>query len=224
LNLEKTVAAALPVDLWMIAKVARATEAANRNFASFNLMNVTSAAHQLWLYELCDVYIEAVKPVLATQESSRDVLYFALEQGLKLLHPMMPFITEELFHRLPRADTSLPSICIASYPELDPQNLPARVLEAEAEFDQLFELIKSLRSTVMDRKLPPKTTKLALIPGSESLRIQLESNEMALQALVRTVGTIELAKEMKEEGEKCEKVELMNENEQLKCTIFIIKA
>lgn len=224
LNLEKTVAAALPVDLWMIAKVARAAEAANRNFASFNLMNVTSAAHQLWLYELCDVYIEAVKPVLATQESSRDVLYFALEQGLKLLHPMMPFITEELFHRLPRADTSLPSICIASYPELDPQNLPARVLEAEAEFDQLFELIKSLRSTVMDRKLPPKTTKLALIPGSESLRIQLESNEMALQALVRTVGTIELAKEMKEEGEKCEKVELMNENEQLKCTIFIIKA
>ena len=65
-------------------------------------MNVTAAIHHLWLYELCDVYIEAVKPVLATQESSRKVLYFALEQGLKLLHPMMPFITEELFHRLPR--------------------------------------------------------------------------------------------------------------------------
>jgi len=223
LNLEKTVATALPVDLWMIAKVARAAESANRNFSSFNLMNVTSAIHQLWLYELCDVYIEAVKPVLATQETSRDVLYFALDQGLKLLHPIMPFITEELFHRLPRADTSLPSICIATYPELDHQNLPVRVLEVEAEFDQLFELIKALRSIVMDRKLPPKTTKLTLIPGTESLRKQLELNEMALQALVRTVGSIELG-EIKVEDEKCEKVELMSENDQLKCTLFITKA
>ena len=111
----------LPVDLWMLAKIAHASEAANKNFACFNLMNVTAAIHHLWLYELCDVYIETVKPVLATQESSRKVLYFALEQGLKLLHPMMPFITEELFHRLPRANPGeISSICIAEYPDLDP--------------------------------------------------------------------------------------------------------
>lgn len=210
----------LPVDKWMLAKVARAAEAANRNFAAFNLMNVTAAVHQMWLYELCDVYIEAVKPVLATHPTSRDVLYYALEQGLKLLHPMMPFITEELYHRLPRADSACVSICVASYPEMDPAQLPEAVLAGEKEFDDIYELIKVVRSTVMDRKLPPKTTRLALLPDSAScLRNQLETNMPAIQALVRTVGSIEL-----ENSECCEggeRIELMGENEKLKCVLFI---
>lgn len=213
----------LPVDLWMLAKIARASEAANKNFACFNLMNVTAAIHHLWLYELCDVYIEAVKPVLATQESSRKVLYFALEQGLKLLHPMMPFITEELFHRLPRANPGeIASICIAEYPDLDPAALPAFILDAEGEFDQLYELIKSLRSSVMDRKLPPKTTKLLLIPGNNSsLQSTLKLNESALQALVKSVGSIEVASDGEGFSESAEMIELMPENEKLKCQLFI---
>lgn len=211
---------ALPVDLWMLSKIVRASEAANKNFAAFNLMNVTSAVHQLWLYELCDVYIEAVKPVLATQESSRKVLFFALEQGLKLLHPMMPFITEELFHRLARGDKTVESICIASYPDFDSQSLPAHVTKSEEEFDQLFELIKSVRSTVMDRKLPPKTTKLFLSPASEDLRTLLARNESALQALVRTVGSIEIC----EDACGGEKIELIPaDNEKLRCAIWITK-
>lgn len=217
LDFEAVAREGLPVDKWMLAKVARASEAANRNFASFNLMNVTAAVHQMWLYELCDVYIEAVKPVLATHHTSRDVLYYALEQGLKMLHPMMPFITEELYHRLPRADTSCESICIASYPELEAASLPAKIVEGEKEFDDIYELIKALRSTVMDRKLPPKTTKLALLPHSAALLAQLEINLAALQALARTVGSIELVSD-RVEGEL---IELMSENEKLKCSLFI---
>ena len=211
----------LAVDLWMLAKIARASEAANKNFACFNLMNVTAAIHYLWLYELCDVYIEAVKPVLATQESSRKVLYFALEQGLRLLHPVMPFITEELFQRLPRANpTELASICVAEYPEMDSAALPALLLEKEAEFDQLYELIKCLRSSVMDRKLPPKTTKLALLPATDTLLASLKSNESALQALVKSVGSVEIVATATD-GEM---LELMSENEKFKCQLFISKA
>ena len=212
----------LPVDLWMLSKIARASELANKNFSSFNLMNVTTAIHQLWLYELCDVYIEAVKPILSSQESSQRVLFFALEQGLKLLHPMMPFITEELYHRLPRGDQGSISICVSSYPELEPLSLPSHVLKAEEEFDQLFELIKSVRSTVMDRKLAPKTTKLFLFPSSTDLEINLSRNESALQALVRTVGSIVLINDISDgQGEMIELIP--GDNEKLKCTIFIDK-
>ena len=136
----------------------------------------------------------------------------------------MPFITEELYHRLPRADTCTPSICVSSYPEMDIAALPPKIIQSEQEFDQLFELIKSLRSTVMDRKLPPKTTKLYLIPNSDSLREQVQINLMALQALVRTVGTVQLWEHEEIAGDEFEMVELMNENEKLKCKLYIVKA
>ena len=52
----------------------------------------------------------------AQQAAARRTLYTTLEFGLKLLSPFMPFVTEELFQRLPKKDTSCPSICVASYP------------------------------------------------------------------------------------------------------------
>lgn len=214
----------LPVDLWMLAKIAKASEIVEKNFNCFNLMNVTAAIHHLWLYEICDVYIEAVKPVLSTQESSRKVLFFALDQGLRLLHPMMPFITEELFHRLPRANPQeIPSISVAEYPEFDSTTLPDFVLENESEFDQIYELIKCLRSNVMDRKLPPKTTKLSLIPLNSSLMTALKLNESALQALVKSVGSIEL-KESSDASDELDMIELMGDNDKLKCKLYITKA
>lgn len=64
---------------------------------------------------------EYLKPVFASGSESekaaaRRSLYTTLEYGLKLLSPFMPFVTEELYQRLPRQDTSCPSICVASYP------------------------------------------------------------------------------------------------------------
>ena len=136
---------------------------------------------------------------------------------------MMPFITEELFHRLPRANPSeITSICVSEYPEIDPTTLPSFILESESEFDQIYELIKSLRSNVMDRKLPPKTTKLYLLPSNQSLHSSLKLNESALQALVKSVGSIEIVGGVVEGVELA--IELMPENEKLKCQLFITSA
>jgi valyl-tRNA synthetase len=209
----------------MIAKVARASEACNKNFASFNLMNVTTAVHQLWLYELCDIYIEAVKPVLATAaKSSQDVLFYTLDAALRLIHPIMPFISEELFQRLPRANNNSSSICIANYPKLEPQHLPQFILDAEQEFDQIFELIKIIRSTVMDRKLPPKATKLALKASNESLHMALKRNETALHSLAKSVGSISLitSENEKEFEEIKDAIILLPENDKLSCSLYII--
>lgn len=57
---------------------------------------------RFWQYELCDVYIECIKPLLneadeAEKQRIRDVLFSVLEYGLRLLHPLMPFLTEELW-------------------------------------------------------------------------------------------------------------------------------
>jgi valyl-tRNA synthetase len=78
--------------------------------------------YDFWLKELADVYIEALKPVMknGTEEekkAARNTLFRCLDSGLKLLHPSMPYITEELYQRLPhRLDNRPESISIAPFP------------------------------------------------------------------------------------------------------------
>ena len=99
----------------------------------------TNAVYNFWLYELCDVYIvscvpgchslfltklqEAMKPMtdesasVATRKSAQQTLYTCLDYGLRLLHPFMPFVTEELWQRLPRIpNDTTPSIMVSRYP------------------------------------------------------------------------------------------------------------
>lgn len=87
-------------------------------------MLATQAVYQFWLYELCDVYIEAMKPLSAddapenVRRSAQDTLYTCLDQGLKMLHPFMPFVTEELWQRLPRRpEDKTVTIALAAFPK-----------------------------------------------------------------------------------------------------------
>ena len=78
--------------------------------------------YDFWLKELADYYIEAIKPVMKgndeeAKKAALNTLYLCLDFGLKLLHPTMPYITEELYQRLPhREGEAFESICIATYP------------------------------------------------------------------------------------------------------------
>lgn len=78
--------------------------------------------YQYWLDSLCDVYIENSKVIISDgtpeeQRSAIDTLYTAIEGGLTMMHPFMPFVTEELWQRLPRrAGDTTPSIVVAAYP------------------------------------------------------------------------------------------------------------
>jgi valyl-tRNA synthetase len=79
--------------------------------------------YDFWLKELADFYIEATKPVMKSSDeeakkAALNTLYICLDAGLRMLHPTMPYITEELFQRLPHRKGSVPeSICIAAFPE-----------------------------------------------------------------------------------------------------------
>jgi valyl-tRNA synthetase len=85
----------------------------------------TKLAYQFFYDELCDVFIENSKSILSDgtpeeQQSVQQTLYKTLDVALRLLHPFMPFITEELWQRLPRdKNNTVPSIMLAPYPEAD---------------------------------------------------------------------------------------------------------
>lgn len=109
-------------DLWILHKLNIAIKEANLNLEQMNFMQATNAVYQFWWTELCDVFLEVCKPVIdngSAQEkrAAQNVLYTCLDQGLKLLHPFMPFVTEELYQRLPRRpNDKIPSIMVSKYP------------------------------------------------------------------------------------------------------------
>ena len=93
---------------------------------AYDFSAATNAVYAYWQYEVCDVFIELMKPVMAKGEEAaaekdvtRSTLWLCLDYGLKLLHPFMPFVTEELWQRLPQPKAvSVPqSIMIADYPK-----------------------------------------------------------------------------------------------------------
>ena len=89
--------------------MAFAVESATTGFKEYQFPDITTAIFNFWLYELCDVYLEAVKPVMwgeigdaKTQQCSKETLYTCLDVALRLTAPFMPYVTEELWQRLPR--------------------------------------------------------------------------------------------------------------------------
>jgi valyl-tRNA synthetase len=136
-----------PVEKWILAKLNKAAGEVNTHLSTMNFMATTTAMHQFWLYELCDVYLEACKAL--TTPSAQSTLYYCLDAGLRLLHPVMPFVTEELWQRLPRQATQPESIVVAEYPEYQSsweKNLNA----SELLFDHVLESARSVRSLMTE--------------------------------------------------------------------------
>ncbi|KAJ1950987.1 valine--tRNA ligase [Linderina macrospora] len=147
---------------WILHKLNIAARDVNAALAEMNFMAATTAVYSFWLYDLCDVYIEYIKPITtpeadpAARRSAQETLFTCLEQGLKLLHPFMPFVTEELWQRLPRrASETSKTICLSAFPEPRAEyESPA----AERDFDLVMSIVKAARSLVADYHITSKAT------------------------------------------------------------------
>ncbi|KAF8337423.1 tRNA synthetases class I-domain-containing protein [Cantharellus anzutake] len=135
---------------WILHKLNIAVSDLNKQLADRSFLAATGTVYNFWLYELCDVFIEAMKPMtdekasLETRRSAQNTLYTCLDFGLRLLHPFMPFVTEELWQRLPRRPgDNTPSIMVSSFPVHNPDFV---YLDAERDFDTVFAAIKAVRS------------------------------------------------------------------------------
>ena len=145
------------VDRWILSRLHNAITQTNACLTAYDLAGASTAVYNFWLYELCDVYFEATKPLFMPENAAnaaaiaaaRETLYTCIETGLRLLHPFMPFITEELWQRLPRrADTAetAVSIMLAEYPE--PASVPYAGLanpDVEANMVVLMEIVHAIR-------------------------------------------------------------------------------
>lgn len=137
-------------DLWILNKLNVAVKEANDNLEQRNFMQATTAIYSFWLYDFCDVYLELCKPVIGGSDETRkrvaqDTLYTCLDAGLKLLHPMMPFVTEELWQRLPRRpnDPLSDTIMLAKYPMA---NSEWHHPKSNIDFEDVNKVVRACRS------------------------------------------------------------------------------
>ena len=136
------------INKWIINRLSKTIESVNSKLKKYEFGIAVQVLHNFWLHEIADVYLEAIKPIArGTDEiakaSTLNALFYVIENGLILFHPMIPFITEELFQRLPSYPSKSPSIAIAKFPVQMPH------LEddhAELVMEQIEAAVHTIRS------------------------------------------------------------------------------
>ncbi len=153
---------------WILSRLARAESEVNARFEAFRFDEACRKLYAFFWGELCDWYIELAKPALSKGDDRRPevatVLLTVIERSLRLLHPVMPFLTEELWQRLPgREQIHGETISLAPFPNGDESWVDERV---EAHMGRFMEIVGWVRNRRAELGLKPKDpATLALVAG-----------------------------------------------------------
>src|SRR5215216_4927760 len=128
-------------DRWIVSRLERLTARTTEHYDSFRFSAAALELYGVFWSELCDWYLELVKPRLYADDNERAsaVLLWALERTLRLLHPVMPFVTEEIWSLMPG---ERPLLATADWPVADESRIDR---ESEAEIGRLIEAVTVLR-------------------------------------------------------------------------------
>eukprot|EP00912_Choanoflagellata_sp_UC4_P000288 UC4_evm7s179 len=146
------------LDKWILSRMDHAIATAESGFKTYNFPKITGAIHSFWKHDICDIFLECGKAVTlgtdeAAKETFRQVLYTAIENGLRLVAPFMPCIAEELWQHLPRRHANAPvSVHVADYPTIQGY----RDEKLEAEIALVFgdnSILNNIRSVRMNYRL-----------------------------------------------------------------------
>jgi valyl-tRNA synthetase len=147
------------VDRWILSRLSRAIEGVNRSIEQYNLHEGARHIYSFFWHEFCDWYLEMIK---LHPEQSKPTLLYVFETALRLLHPFMPFITEELWQNLPHHGES---IVIAPYPEFDPELLNERV---ETHADLVQQIIVKVRNIRAEMNVDAKQMVTVRVAAADS--------------------------------------------------------
>src|SRR5215467_4883986 len=171
------------VDAWLFARLAATIEMVNDALENYRFHEAAQGVYQFFWGDFCDWYIEWVKPELQSADRERATvawknLFAAFDSALRLLHPFMPFLTEELWHQLPQV-AGAKSIALGHFPEAEPRWKDTKAL---TEVTQIQELVGALRTIRADLKLDPRKKVVAEFATTDrQLENLIQANREASQ-------------------------------------------
>ncbi|MBX7236353.1 MAG: valine--tRNA ligase [Caldilineales bacterium] len=132
-------------DRWVLHRLNEVIESATRLFDAYQFGEAGRQAYDFLWGDFADWYIEACKPRLSGPDANpaRQTLVYVLDQTLRLLHPFIPFVTEELWQHLPHPDGDAPALIVAAWPQPNPA---FHAPEAAATFAHLCDVIRAIRN------------------------------------------------------------------------------
>ncbi|MGQ0559476.1 MAG: valine--tRNA ligase [Sphingosinicella sp.] len=170
-------AASLPVNRWIIGETIKTIQALDLALAELRYDESANTIYHFVWDRFCDWYLELIKG--AVDDETKEVAAWVLDQILVMLHPFMPFVTEELWNS--PSERSYPLI-LAKWPIAD-----ARCLDpaASAEIGQLIDTVAAIRSARTELNVPPGAKMAAHVAGAEADGFVLGRHEEALKRLAR---------------------------------------
>jgi valyl-tRNA synthetase len=187
----KAPAARLAANQWIIGEVAACVTEIERAMADLRFDAAANAIYQFTWSKFCDWYLELIKPVFAGDTDSppametRAVAGWALDQILVMLHPFMPFITEELWHKLGARENEL---IVAQWPK--PEAEVSK--EATDAIDLVIETTRAIRSARSEMGIPPRTPMECYVAGGSDRNRHLLNENLDLIARLARIRQVDL--------------------------------
>jgi valyl-tRNA synthetase len=179
-----------PVNRWIIGETAKTAQIVTEELEAFRFNEAAGALYRFVWNTFCDWYLELAKPMLGGEDEklrgeTRHVAAWTLDQILVLLHPIMPFITEELWARLGEYGAKRTGLLItAPWPQLDTSALVDAA--AEEEINWIIDLVSAVRVARAELNVPPAARiPLLLIGADEATSIRLENRQDLIDRLAR---------------------------------------
>ncbi|MEW9615536.1 valine--tRNA ligase [Shinella sp. S4-D37] len=180
-------AASLTINRWILTELARTARDVTEAIETYRFNDAASTLYRFVWNQFCDWYLELLKPVFSGEDAaakaeSQACAAYVLEEIYKLLHPFMPFMTEELWaHTAAEGKARDSLVCHAEWPS------PAYGDEAAAdEINWLIDLVSGIRSVRAEMNVPPSATApLVMVDANAMTRKRLETHDSAIRRLAR---------------------------------------
>jgi len=176
-------------DKWILSRLNKTIGKATTSLENYRFNEVANSLYEFFWHQFCDWYLELTKTDIG-QARVQAVLIHVLETSLRLLHPFMPFLTEEIWQRLPH---EAPSIMVAPWPRVDRALIDG---DSEHNMDLIINEVTAIRNIRSDWKVPPsKRVDVALRVSTKGQEELLKRHSSYIESLAR-VEKVEIGRKL----------------------------
>ena len=192
------------VEKWILHKLTETSKIVNEALDKRDFLTSTSSIYEFW-YLICDVYIENSKYLIqegsaVEQKSAKDTLYILLDNALKLIHPFMPFISEEMWQRLPKRSTEKAvSIVKATYPVYVSEYDDDKAANA---YDLVLNITKEARSLLSEYNIL-KNGKVFVESNRDEYFKTANDQKDSIVSLIKAIDEVTVVRDVSEIPEGC---------------------